>query len=88
MFKNGVFAKNTGLSCLLWLLCLVSLISFVTIVITIYNNPKLQAHPMKMFMYVAMLDSYIFAGYLIQITIFNFDIYKLTSATVFFKVND
>ena len=85
MYNYGLFSTSLGLQILLGVLCFISFICFTTIFLIINRNPKLQAHPLKMFMYVAFLDAYIFAGYLLAACPFKLHLYKLISMTVFYS---
>lgn len=55
--------------------------------IVVYRNKKLQAHPMKLFMWIAFFDSYIFAGYLTNFFPYIFNSYKLFAATALFNTS-
>ena len=56
---------SPGVTAFLWFLAAASFVCFVLIFCTIYRNKRLQAHPMKIFMYMAALDSYTYASYLL-----------------------
>ena len=59
-FYSGVFSRNEYTKTLLLVLCFLSAFGYGGMFLLIYYNRKLQAHPMRLFMYGALLGCMIF----------------------------
>ena len=83
----GFYGKSTATRCSMWSMAFVSFFCYALIAITIMRHKQLKAHPMKIFMLMAILECYLFCEILfcwnpIQ-TPFFLDLF---SGTLFFTV--
>ena len=62
-FYSGVFSHNEATKTLLLALCVSSAVGYGSMFLMIYSDKKLQAHPMRLFMYGALLGCIIFTQF-------------------------
>ena len=87
-FYSGVFALNHYTQTLLLVLCFLSAVGYGSMFLLIYFDKKLQAHPMRLLMYGALLGCIIFTQFTFMpinpYTSKKFNFLEILSVTLFF----